>query len=164
MSRPNTLALRGDGSVVAWGFNKEGQTNVPPGLDGVIGLAASDTYSVAERFDGSLVFWGTTSITNVPPKLEGLQAMSAGRTILGGVLGEKTPAPFAEALEPVYDDGVFAASFDGKRGFAYRLEFCEALGTGAWTLCSPLSGDNNRARLFDSATALARFYVIRRLW
>lgn len=99
---------------------------MPPGLEGVIGLAASDTYS--------------------------------------GILGNETPAPFAPALEPVYDKGVFAASFDGKRGFAYRLEFCETLGTGAWTLGSPLPGDGNRARLFDSATAPARFYVIRRLW
>lgn len=111
---------------MTWGFNKDGQTNVPPGLEGVIGLAASDTYS--------------------------------------GILGNETPAPFAPALEPVYDKGVFAASFDGKRGFAYRLEFCETLGTGAWTLGSPLPGDGNRARLFDSATAPARFYVIRRLW
>ncbi len=160
----HTLALRRDGSVVSWGFNREGQTNVPPGLDAVIGVAASDTYSVAQRHDGSLVLWGTTPITNVPPKVEGLQAMSAGRTILCGILGNETPAPFAEPLEPVYDDGVFVASFDGKRGFAYRLEFCEAFRAGAWTLGSPLSGDNNRARLFDAASVPARFYVIRRLW
>jgi hypothetical protein len=59
---------------------------------------------------------------------------------------------------------MFAASFEGKRGSAYRLESCESLSSGIWTLGSPLPGDDKPARLFDSATAPARFYLIRRLW
>jgi len=54
----HVLAIKFDGSVVAWGLNDRGQTNVPVGLDDVIGVAAGDGFSVALRSDGSAFFWG----------------------------------------------------------------------------------------------------------
>lgn len=41
------LALKSDGTVVAWGFNGVGQRNVPTGLSGVTAIAAGDSHSVA---------------------------------------------------------------------------------------------------------------------
>jgi hypothetical protein len=43
----HSVALRADGTVVAWGHNWNGQTNVPPGLASVGGIAGGDTYSLA---------------------------------------------------------------------------------------------------------------------
>ena len=36
----HSLALKNDGTVVAWGGNGSGQTTVPPGLSGVAAIAA----------------------------------------------------------------------------------------------------------------------------
>lgn len=53
------LALKGDGSVVAWGDNGQGQTTVPASaLTGVVAVAAGRFHSVALRADRTLVFWG----------------------------------------------------------------------------------------------------------
>lgn len=64
----HNLALRRDGSVVAWGENGSGQTDVPAGLDDVMAIAAGGDHSLALRQDGSLVAWGDNSSgqTTVP--------------------------------------------------------------------------------------------------
>src|SRR5438046_10470554 len=41
------LALKQDGTVVAWGTNNLGQTGVPPGLSNVVSIAAGGTRSLA---------------------------------------------------------------------------------------------------------------------
>ena len=43
------LVLRADGSVVAWGNNSSGQSNVPQGLTGVVGIASGGYRSIAIR-------------------------------------------------------------------------------------------------------------------
>jgi hypothetical protein len=49
------LALRDDGTVVAWGDNTYGQTNLPMGLTNVAAIAAGDNHSLALLGDGPLV-------------------------------------------------------------------------------------------------------------
>jgi hypothetical protein len=41
------LALKEDGTVVAWGLNDHGQARVPPGLSGVTAVAAGGFHSMA---------------------------------------------------------------------------------------------------------------------
>jgi hypothetical protein len=41
------LALKGDGTVAAWGYNSAGQTNVPTGLTDVVAVSAGNEHSVA---------------------------------------------------------------------------------------------------------------------
>ena len=36
----HNLVLKSNGTIVAWGYNNYGQTNVPPGLSNVIAVAA----------------------------------------------------------------------------------------------------------------------------
>ena len=50
------LALRSDGTVVAWGQNSDGQCDVPAGTFEVIGAGAD--FSLAIRTDGSIAAWG----------------------------------------------------------------------------------------------------------
>jgi hypothetical protein len=47
----------GAGSLVAWGANADGQTDVPPGSD-FVAIAAGYAHNLALREDGSLVAWG----------------------------------------------------------------------------------------------------------
>ena len=65
----HTLALRADGTVVAWGSNYFGQLGdgtttdratpvLVAGLSRVIAVAAGETFSLALRSDGSVVAWG----------------------------------------------------------------------------------------------------------
>jgi hypothetical protein len=52
------LALKADGTVVAWGSDGEGSTSVPAGLTGVTAVAAGGNQSLALKSDGTVVAWG----------------------------------------------------------------------------------------------------------
>ena len=75
-----SVALKQDGTVVAWGGNGSGQTTVPAGLSGVVAIAAGGNYTVALKQDGTVVAWGYNSDgqTAVPVGLSGVVAMAAG--------------------------------------------------------------------------------------
>jgi len=57
------LALRIDGTVVAWGFNRDGQCNVPSGKFAAI--SAGSVVSVGIRPSGELVAWGSGSYAQI---------------------------------------------------------------------------------------------------
>ncbi len=63
------MALKGDGTVAAWGRNFSGQTTVPAGLSGVTAIAAGDNHAVALKADGTVVAWGNNAVgqTTTPP-------------------------------------------------------------------------------------------------
>ena len=76
----HSLALRSDGTVVAWGDNFYGQTNVPVGLTNVTAIAAGYSHSLALRSNGTVVAWGYNSSgqTNVPAGLTNVTAIAGG--------------------------------------------------------------------------------------
>jgi alpha-tubulin suppressor-like RCC1 family protein len=75
----HALALRSDGTVVGWGYNGYGETNVPVGLNNVVAIAAGYYYSLALRADGKVTAWGGFStVTNVPASLSNVVAIAAG--------------------------------------------------------------------------------------
>lgn len=76
----HNLALRRDGTVLAWGLNTSGETQVPVGLSNVVSIAAGDRYSLALTADGQVVAWGWNSVgqTQVPVGLDDVTAISAG--------------------------------------------------------------------------------------
>jgi hypothetical protein len=90
------LALKSDGTVVAWGDNSKGQLNVPSGLSGVIAISAGGFHALALRSDGTVVAWGdnTRQQSTVPPDLGVVKAVAAGRyhsmASLEGVGGSQT--------------------------------------------------------------------------
>ena len=43
----DSLALKSDGTVLAWGYNSLGQTNVPGGLSNVIAMAVGSSHCLA---------------------------------------------------------------------------------------------------------------------
>jgi alpha-tubulin suppressor-like RCC1 family protein len=74
----HSLALRNDGTVVAWGRNSEGETNVPTGLSNVVAVAAGYYHSIALKADGTIVVWGDNSFgqTSVPAGLSNIVAVA----------------------------------------------------------------------------------------
>lgn len=84
----HNLALKKDGTVYGWGFNRHGEVNPPFGLSNVVAIAASGSsfpangYSLALRSDGTVVSWGGFfpkgyGLT-VPEGLSNVVAISAG--------------------------------------------------------------------------------------
>src|SRR5262245_44256566 len=80
----HTVALKNDGTGVAWGKAYDGPdlvaVTVPAGLVGVTAIAAGGSHTVALKNDGTVVAWGDNSAgqTNVPAGLVGVKAIAAG--------------------------------------------------------------------------------------
>jgi alpha-tubulin suppressor-like RCC1 family protein len=74
----HSLALKADGTVVAWGFL--GLGTVPAGLSGVVAIAAGSGHSLALKADGTVAAWGSNNSgqTTVPAGLSGVVAIAAG--------------------------------------------------------------------------------------
>lgn len=70
------LALRGDGTVLAWGE----AFGVPAGLAGVTAIAAGKSHSLALKSNGTVVAWGHNDQgqVDVPLGLAGVIAIAAG--------------------------------------------------------------------------------------
>jgi hypothetical protein len=84
----HTVALKTNGSVLAWGAGKTstgsypeyGQSIVPADLSGVTAIAAGHFHTVALKSDGSVVEWGNnlSGQTKVPVGLPPAFAIAAG--------------------------------------------------------------------------------------
>ncbi len=80
----HSLALKADGTVVAWGRNLSGEATVPAGLSNVIAIAAGGRsgsgFSLALRKDGRVVAWGDNAHlqTSVPNGLSNVVSIAAG--------------------------------------------------------------------------------------
>jgi len=64
----HNLGLKTDGSIVAWGRNSEGQTNLPEPNADFVAIAGGGLHSLGLKADGSIVAWGENSAgqLNVP--------------------------------------------------------------------------------------------------
>jgi len=73
-------ALTQGGTVVAWGWNNDGQTSVLAGLSGVVAIAAGGYHTVALKLNGTVRAWGyeASGQTTVPAGLSGVVAIAAG--------------------------------------------------------------------------------------
>ena len=92
--RFHTVAIKGDGTVWAWGYNPFGQlgngtttnSNTPvqtQGINGIIGIAAGSFYSTAIRSDGAVFEWGRTNLGDassdrvLPVEVQGISKVIA---------------------------------------------------------------------------------------
>lgn len=73
------LALKDNGTVVAWGNNGNGQASVPTGLTNVIDVVAGQNFSMALKDDGTVVAWGDNTFgeATIPNGLSSVIAISA---------------------------------------------------------------------------------------
>ena len=74
----HNLALKTNGTVVAWGLNTSGQTNVPAGLSNVMAIAAGAAHSVALLNTNDVVEWGDNANgqVTIPSELPTVELLS----------------------------------------------------------------------------------------
>ena len=58
--------MKGDGSIVAWGWNEYGQCNVPAPNSGFVAVAAGENHSLGLKADGSIAAWGDNVYVKIP--------------------------------------------------------------------------------------------------
>lgn len=74
----HSLALKSDGTVVAWGGNQSSEATVPAGLNTVKAISAGSALSLALKTNSTVVSWGYYGITNILTGLSNVMAISAG--------------------------------------------------------------------------------------
>lgn len=76
----HALALKSNGTVVAWGNNNYGETVVPDNLSNVVAISAAEHLSLALKRDGTVTAWGGNYFgqTSVPAGLSNVVAIAAG--------------------------------------------------------------------------------------
>ncbi len=74
------VALKSDGTVVAWGFNGNGESTPPTGLGSVVALSACGNHTLALKADGTVVGWGENSHgqATMPAGVSNVVAIAAG--------------------------------------------------------------------------------------
>jgi len=94
----HVLALRNDGTVIAWGDNSYGQTNVPPNLANVAAIAAGTWHSLALKADGTVTAWGGNNAgqTDVLIGLTNVAAIFARADYSVALVGASPPALLAQ--------------------------------------------------------------------
>lgn len=77
----HVLALKNDGTVLAWGPNYEGENDIPEDLGKVAKLSAGYSASYALLENGSLRTWGNTKNgeDRLPPEMESVKDVSSGQ-------------------------------------------------------------------------------------
>jgi len=110
----HSLALRSDGTLVAWGYNSGGQVSLlPAGLSGVIKIAAGYTFSMALKSDGTVVEWGDNTYTQTTVSADATQvtAIAAGAYHALALRADLIPAQVARLDQ----DNVFTGKLGIKR-------------------------------------------------
>jgi alpha-tubulin suppressor-like RCC1 family protein len=92
------LALKPDGTVVAWGDNSHNQLDLPPDLTDVVAIAGGQYHSLALKSNGSVVVWGSmvqppavvTNVTSIDAGSDHCLALRSDGTVVawGGSYGD----------------------------------------------------------------------------
>ncbi|MFN0080481.1 MAG: tail fiber domain-containing protein [Prosthecobacter sp.] len=109
----HSLAVKNDGTVVAWGWDSGGQSTVSGTLSGVTKVAGGYAFSLALKADGTLVAWGDASSlqTTIPSGTTQITAIAAGASHALALRADLVPAQVARLDQ----DNVFTGKFGIKR-------------------------------------------------
>ena len=84
-----SLALINNGTVLAWGDNGLGQTDVPASITRAVAIATSGKHCLALSADGTVIKWGSapnvlaTSVVGIAAAANGSLALNASGTVSG---------------------------------------------------------------------------------
>ena len=135
------LALRQNGTVVAWGDHLYSQVNVPKDLSNVVAVAGEGVLSLALKKDGSLVAWGFS--TNVPSNLKRAVALAGGGSRFLIMASDNEPVATSITLSSVVNyDLVIPLTCEYANGDPLSIKtFCINTIPASGALCQYSSGD-----------------------
>ena len=86
----HTAAILADGSIACWGYNADGQCDVPTDIGPAVSIAVGGFHTVALLEDGSVVCWGRNDDRqcDVPEDLGGVVSVAAGEYHTVAVLAD----------------------------------------------------------------------------
>lgn len=122
------VALKSDGTIVAWGDNTFGQIDVPSGLSRVVAIATGSHHSLALKEDGGVAAWGNNSSgqTNVPPNLTNVAAIFAGTNVSVAIVGASPPTLLSQPPDEIVWSGrpaTFTVKAVGTPPLRYQWQF-----------------------------------------
>lgn len=93
----HSLAVKSDGTVVAWGWDTGGQVAGATGLTDISKVAGGYAYSLALKNDGTLIAWGdnTDGQTVIPAAAVNITAIAAGPSHALALRADLIPAQVA---------------------------------------------------------------------
>jgi hypothetical protein len=125
----HNVALRDDGTVLAWGDNRSGQSEEPVPNWGFVAVAAGGKHSLALRANGSIVAWGsnTWGQCDVPAPNTGFVAIAGGGNYSVGLQSDGTLVAWGRNTSgqcdvPPPDPGYTAISAGGAFGLALKRD------------------------------------------
>jgi alpha-tubulin suppressor-like RCC1 family protein len=124
----HSLALRGDGTVVAWGDNAFGESAVPAALSNVVAVAGGTFFSMVIQSNGTIRAWGDYSEgqTNVPAGLPYAVASAGGNYHGVAIVGDGSPFLSRQPASQVVFSGTtarFYAEATGIPPLYYQWQF-----------------------------------------
>ena len=125
------VALRTNGSIVAWGNDRWGQVSGVPKGTGFVMVIAGDGHAVALRSNGALVSWGYWAIAYDDPQLGVPRDVTPPAGLW--VAGERTPTAVLDAAANRNFVGFYSGSAHGV-AFTPGSPFTELAGTSAFTV------------------------------
>lgn len=119
----HSLALRYDGTVVAWGGNDYGQINVPSNLSNVVAIAAGSYHNLALKSDGTVIGWGNNSAGAATGSFAGSNVVSiaAGGDNSIAIKSDGTVVAWGGGDTNIPPDLTFAVAVTGGYGFYAAL-------------------------------------------
>lgn len=132
----HSLALKIDGTVVAWGRNLYGETNVPAGLSGVLAISAGPGTSFAIRNDGTVVAWGdnASGAVSVPNGLTNVLSVAAGQGFSVALRSDGTVVGWGDDSQGAVSGG---AGLKGISAISAGHSHCLAIGPGPFIVEQP---------------------------
>jgi len=158
----HSLAVKADGTVVAWGDGSQGQISPPLDLTNVVAIAGGGAHSVALKADGSLIAWGAdgSSQCDMPSGLPPAVGVAAGSGHTVALMEKTIPVPLL--MSPARKGSQFSTLAQTLNRKTYALECKDSLATTNW-LCASTNAGNGALRILtdQTATGTQRFYRLR---